>query len=289
MIIVTGANGRLGRLVVERLLARIPAGRIGVSVREPERAADLAERGVRVRRGSFAEPASLADAFEGAQQVLVVSIDAMGEGAVAQHRAAIDAAVRAGARRVLYTSHMGAHHESRFQACRDHAATEDALRATGVPFTALRNGFYATSAAQFLGHTAASGRIALPADGPVSWTAHADLAEAAAVILAEEGRFDGPTPPLTADRAHDFAAMAPMLERISGGEVTRITVPDEEFRDGIAAAGVPEQMAEGLLGIFRASRVGEFRAVDPTLATLIGRPPTALESVLRDELAESAA
>lgn len=289
MIVVTGANGRLGRLVVDRLLARVPAERIGASVREPGKAEDLAARGVRVRRGSFSDPANLADAFEGATQVLIVSIDSLGEGAVAQVRAAIDAAAAAGARRILYTSHMGASHTSRFQACRDHAANEDALGKSGVPFTALRNGFYATSAAQFLGHTAASGQIALPADGPVSWTAHADLAEAAATILAEEGRFEGPTPPLTADRTYGFEAMAPMLERITGRAVTRVTVPDEAFRDGLTEHGVPAEMADALLGIFAASRDGEFSAVDPTLADLLGRAPIGLETVLSEELSAAAA
>jgi uncharacterized protein YbjT (DUF2867 family) len=289
MIVVTGANGRLGRLVVDRLLTRVPAERVGVSVREPEKAGDLAERGVRVRRGSFTDPASLADAFEGATQVLVVSVDAFGEGAVALHRAAITAAAAAGARRILYTSHMGASHTSRFQACRDHAATEDALRASGVPFTALRNGFYAGSAARFLGHAAGSGRIALPADGPVSWTAHADLADAAAAILAEEGRFDGPTPPLTADRAYDFAAMAPMVERITGRAVTRVTVSDEEFRVAMAGNGVPEEMVDGLLGVFTASRAGEFSAVDPALAGLLGRAPIGLEAALGEHLGAAVA
>jgi uncharacterized protein YbjT (DUF2867 family) len=284
MIIVTGANGRYGRLVAHRLLARVPAERIGVSVREPAKAKELAERGMRVRRGDFTDPASLADAFEGATQVLIVSVDALGESAVAQHRAAIEAAAAAGARRVLYTSHMGASRASRFQACRDHAATEDALRNAGIPFTALRNGFYASSAARFLGQTPATGRIALPEDGPVSWTAHADLAEAAATILADEGRFDGPTPPLTAEHAYDFAAIAPLLERITGRRATRSVVPDEEFRDSLLGHGAPEAMSEALLGIFQASRAGEFAATDPALAALIGRPPIGLEQALAEHL-----
>jgi NAD(P)H dehydrogenase (quinone) len=288
MIIVTGANGQLGRLIVEQLLRRVTAGQIGVSVREPDKAKELADRGVRVRRGTFADPASLADAFEGATQVLIVSVDAMGQAAVAQHHAAIDAAAAAGARRILYTSHMGASPASRFQACRDHAATEDALRAADVPFTALRNGFYASSAIQFLGHAAQSGQIALPADGPVSWTAPTDLAEAAAVILADEGRFEGPTPPLTADRAYDFAAIAPLVEQVTGRATSRLVVPDVAFREGMVGNGVPEALADGLVSFFAASRAGEFAAIDPTLAQLIGRAPTGLETVLRERLTESA-
>ena len=284
MIIVTGATGQLGRQVVERLLTRVPADQVGVSVRDPSKARHLADQGVRVRRGDFTDAASLAHAFEGAAQVLIVSVDKMGEEAVKQHRAAIDAAVAAGARRIVYTSHMGASASSRFQACRDHAADEEALRAAGVPFTSLRNGFHAASAAQFLGHAVESGDIALPADGPVSWTAHADLADAAAAILADEGRFDGPTPPLTAARALTFDDIAGIATKVTGRTITRTTVPDDQFRARLTAGGVPAGAADQLLGIFAASRAGEFSAVDPTLATLLGREPTALSTVLRAQL-----
>src|SRR5688572_33454293 len=104
MIVITGANGQLGRAIVDRL----PAEGLAVSVRDPEGARDLAERGVRVHRGDFTEPETLRDAFEGAEQVLIVSAAATGEEALRRHRAAITAAVEAGARRILYTSHMGA-------------------------------------------------------------------------------------------------------------------------------------------------------------------------------------
>jgi uncharacterized protein YbjT (DUF2867 family) len=179
---------------------------------------------------------------------------------------------------------MGASAASRFQACRDHAATEEALRAAGVPFTALRNGFHAASAAQFLGRALESGDIALPADGPVCWTAHADLAHAAAAILADEGRFDGPTPPLTAAQALTFDDIAVIAAKITGRVITRTTVPDDQFRERLTAGGVPAEAADQLLGIFAASRAGEFAAVSPALAALLGREPTALGTVLRAQL-----
>ncbi|MFI6686571.1 NAD(P)H-binding protein [Streptomyces sp. NPDC050485] len=284
MIIVTGATGQLGRQIVERLLTRVPADRIGVSVRDPQKAQPLADRGVRVRQGSFTDAASLAHAFGGASQVLIVSVDKMGEEAVRQHRAAIDGAVAAGARRILYTSHMGASASSRFQACRDHAATEEALRASGVPFTSLRNGFYAASTVQFLGHALDSGQVVLPADGPVSWTAHRDLADAAAAVLADEGRFDGPTPPLTAAHALGFDDIARIAAEVTGHAITRVTAPDAHFRRQLVSSGVPAEAADHLLGIFAASRAGEFAAVDPTLATLLGREPITLDAVLRTHL-----
>ncbi|MFG3072316.1 SDR family oxidoreductase [Streptomyces sp. NPDC048225] len=286
MIIVTGATGQLGRRIVEYLLTRVPAGQVGVSVRDPESpyALAFADRGVRVRRGDFADAGSLAHAFEGASQVLVVSVDKMGEECVKQHRVAIEAAVTAGARRVLYTSQMGAGDASHFQACRDHAATERILRACGVPYTSLRNGFYAASATGFLDHARETGEIRLPADGPVAWTTHADLAEATAAILADEGSFEGPTPPLTASRALSFDDIASLASEVTGRPFTRTVAPEAAFRDQLVAHGVPAPYADQILGIFAAARAGEFAGADPTLAALLGREPAGMREVLAEAL-----
>ncbi|MGW3103480.1 SDR family oxidoreductase [Streptomyces sp. NPDC001100] len=286
MIIVTGATGKLGRRTVECLLRRVPADRVGVSVRDPRKAQDLADRGVRVRQGSFDDPASLVHAFEGAEQLLLVSLDRIGEECVTGHRTAIDAAVKAGVGRILYTSQMGAAHDSRFQACRDHARTEDLMRATGLPWTALRNGFYASSAVQFLESARRTGDIALPADGPVAWTGHDDLAEATAAILAEEGRFEGPTPPLTASAALDFGSVAEIATRVTGRPFTRSVVPDDAFREQVLAHGAPAPIADLMLSIFAAARNGEFTAVASTLAELIGRKPATFRTQLEHAWAE---
>ncbi|WP_328744149.1 SDR family oxidoreductase [Streptomyces sp. NBC_00285] len=280
MIIVTGSTGSLGRRTVERLLERLPADRIGVSVRDPSKAQDLADRGVRVRQGNFDDPASLVHAFEGAEQLLLVSLDRTGEDCVTGHRAAIDAAVKAGVGRILYTSQMGAAHDSLFQACRDHAQTEDLLRATGLPWTALRNGFYAASALHFLESARHTGDIALPADGPIAWTSHDDLAEAAAAILTDEGRFEGPTPPLTGPAALDFDTVAEIAAQVTGRPFTRTVVPDDAFREQALAHGAPAPIADLLLSIFAAARKGEFAAVDPTLAGLVGREPATFRTRL---------
>lgn len=165
---------------MEQLLARVPAHQLGVSVRDPEMGTAFAARGVRVRHGDFADPTSLEKAFEGARQVLIVSVDELGEVAVAKHAAAIEAARAAAARRILYTSHMGARPDSPFPPAPDHAATEALLRDSGVPFTSLRNGFYANTATMLVSQALQAGMLAAPEDGPVAWTAPADLAEAAA-------------------------------------------------------------------------------------------------------------
>ncbi|WP_169952249.1 NAD(P)H-binding protein [Microbispora sp. H11081] len=276
MMIITGATGQLGRGVVDRLLARVPADRIGVSVRDVPRAGDLARRGVRVRRGDFADPASLAYAFEGASRVLVVS----GPADAGPHRTAIEAAKAAGAGRILYTSHMGANPASPFLPMPSHAETEHDLREIGVPFTALRNGFYATTALNFVSQALETGRLVAPEDGPVSWTAHADLAEAAAIALTEDGRLDGVTPPLTGPESLDLADVAAIASELTGREITRVTVPDGEWVAGMVSRGMPEQQARFLLGMFEASRRGEFAEAGPALGDLLGRKPAALRDVL---------
>ncbi|GAA1871475.1 NAD(P)H-binding protein [Pseudonocardia ailaonensis] len=280
MLVVTGATGRLGSRIVERLLERVPAGEIGVSVRDPAAASGLAARGVRVRRGDFTDPSSLVHAFEGAERVLVVSAAIRGEGAVAANLAAIDAARAAGASRILYTSHQAAAPDSLFAPQLTHAATEAHLLAQGVPFTALRNGFYASTLGMYLGGVAETGRLVAPEDGPVSWTDHADLAEIAAVALAEPGTFEGITPPLTAPVALDLADVAALAAEILDRPVERIVVGDEEWKATAVANGMPPFAADFTLGMFRAARRGEFAATDPALETVLGHPAVPVRTVL---------
>ncbi|MDQ0796182.1 NAD(P)H-binding protein [Streptomyces sp. B1I3] len=285
MIIVTGATGRLGSQVVRQLIERVPADAVGVSVRDAARAADFAARGVRVRRGDFTDPGSLPAAFEGATQVLIVSANDTGGAAVAQHATAIDAARAAGVERILYTSHQGAAADSLFAPMPDHAAAERYLAEVGTPFTALRNGFYASTVPLLLGLALETGELVAPADGPVSWTAHANLAEAAAILLSGENRYEGATPPLTAPDALDLDDVADILTRLTGRTVRRVVADDDEWVAGLIGNGVPEAQANMLLGMFRASRNGEFDVTGPALEKLLGRSATPLSSVLEEVVA----
>ena len=280
MYVITGATGHLGSQIVDRLLERVPAESVAVSVRNVTKAADLAERGVRVRPGDFTEPSTLTDAFEGAQKVLVISAAIRGSGAVTANLAAIDAARAAGAERILYTSHQAASKDSLFAAQPTHAATEEHLAGLGVPFTALRNGFYANTLGFMIGGALETGQLVAPADGPVSWTDHADLAEAAARALADDGLFDGVTPPLTAPEALDLEAVAATLADITGRAITRVVVDDEEWRATSVSRGMPASAADFTLGLYRAARRGEFAVTDPTLGAVIGRRPRSARSVL---------
>lgn len=278
MIIVTGANGKLGRAIVENLLELVPTEQIGISVRDPAKAKDFADRGVRVRYGDFTAATSLDDALEGATQVLIVSVDTLGEQGVAQSKTAIDAAYRAGAHRVLYTSHQAAAPDSSFPPARDHAAVEAYLEACGRPFTSLRHGYYTTSLQFHIRDAARTGEIVAPADGPVSWTAPADLAKADAAILASEGRFDGPTPPLTAAEAINLQDVAAVLSEVLGHTVRRVVVDDEDWIASQVKRGMPESVARLFIGTYHASRSGVFAVTDPTLGMLIGQKPQSVRA-----------
>lgn len=280
MFVITGASGQLGRAIIEQLLPRVPSGTVRASVRDPGKASDLAALGAEVRRGDYADPASLQDTFAGADSVLIVSADKLGDEARDLHRAAIAAAKDAGVSRILYTSHAGAKDGSLFMPADQHAHTEADLAASGLAWTALRHGFYAESCLQMIEHDLAAGELRVPQDGPVAWTSRADLAEADAAIIAGDKRWESPTPALTASRAVTMAEVADLASEVLGRTIRHTTVSDEEWRDAKIVAGVPPFYADLLLGTFRAARQGDFATVDPTLEQLLGRAPRSLGEVL---------
>jgi len=281
MIVVTGATGALNGATVDHLLERVPAGEIALAVRDVAKARRFAERGIEVRQGDYADPASLPAAFDGADQLLLVSSNDPGADAVSLHRNAIDAAVAVGVGRILYTSHQGVAPDTPFSPGRDHAATERLLAASGTAWTSLRNGFYAHSLAWLAGPWRETGVITVPGDGPVSWTAREDAAEAAAVILTSPVAHDGPVT-LTAGSAPTFEEIAGTASELVGRTIERVVVAEDEWLAAHVAAGQPEFLARFLLGMYQAAAAGFFAGVDPALGTLLGRAPRAVRSFLAE-------
>jgi len=280
MLVITGATGALNGGTAEHLLTLVPADDIVVTTRDVDAARSFADRGVTVRRGDYADPASLPTAFEGADQLLLVSSNDPGADAVSLHRTAIDAAVAAGVGRILYTCHQGAGHGSPFRPAADHAATEQLLADSGVPWTALRNGFYAHSLAWMLGPWRETGVIAVPADGPVSWTAREDAAEAAAVILAGEPH-DGPVT-LTASSAPTFEEVAALASELVGRPVAFELVDEDRWIADQVEGGTQELMARFMLGMYQAAAEGRFAGTDPLLGELLGRGPRTVRDLLSE-------
>lgn len=284
MIVITGATGALNGATARHLLDHVPASDLAIVARDTaaDAARGFAERGVDVRYGDYADPASLPGAFAGADQLLLVSSSDPAADAVALHRTAIGAAVSAGAGRILYTSHQGAHAQSPFSPARDHAATELILAASGMPWTSLRNGFYLHSLPMLLGPWRDSGVIAIPADGPVSWTSRADSAEAAAALILSDSPVDGPVT-ITASSAPTFEHIAAMVSEASGRPIRlELDEPDAWVRAQVER-GTPEFLARFTLGIYEAAAGGFFSGTDVALASLIGREPQSVREYLVEQ------
>lgn len=286
MLVVTGASGQLGRKIIENLLRLVPVERIAASCRNPEKLADLASLGVRVRQGDFEDAASLRHAWVGAERLLLVSSNAAATGGdtLKQHATAIKVARQLKVNRLFYTSQISSSPNSLFPPARHHAATEAMLAGSGLAWTALRHGFYAESAMAMNARGFDAGVIAGPVDGKVSWTTHDDLAAADAALLASQDVIDGATPPLTGSEAFDLADLAQMAGRIMGGPIARTLISDEDMRDKARAAGVSEERIGVMMGYYCAARAGEFAQVDATLANILRRDPETMLEFMTKKL-----
>ncbi len=180
---------------------------------------------------------------------------------------------------LLYTSHQGAALDTPFGPGRGHAATEQLLAESGIAWTSLRNGFYAHSLNWLMGPWRETGVITVPADGPVSWTAREDAAAAAAVILASNGAYEGPTT-LTASTATTFEEIAALASELTGRTIERVVMDQNEWVATQIAAGQQEFVARFTLGMYQAAHEGYFTGVDPLLGMLLGREPRTVRELL---------
>lgn len=280
-IMITGANGHFGRLVVGHLLDRVAPAGLAVSVREPAKAADLAARGVDVRHGDFADPEGLD--FSDVDTLLLVSIDGPDEQRAAWQADAVAAAARAGVRRIAYTSVTDAD-TSPLGLARVHAATERRIRETGLPFTFLRNGMYHENYTAGLPQALADGALVRAAgQGRVASASRSDLAMAAAAVLTEEGH-DGRTYELTGARAWDFAELAAIAAEAAGAPLIYKAVAPGELRAGLLAAGLPPFVVDLLTDLDTRTAEGVLARPRPDLAELLGRDPVSIEEAVRAAL-----
>lgn len=279
-VVVTGATGHLGRLIVEDLLANgLPADQIVAAGRRVERIADLAARGVRVAAIDYGQPETLASAFAGAETLMLVSGSELGH-RVEQHRSAIEAARAAGVRRIVYTSAPAAD-TSPLVLAPEHKATEDLLRASGLALTILRNNWYTENYAGAVEQAGATGElVASVADGRVASATRADFAAAASVVLRTDGH-DGRVYELAGDTAWDHGQLAEAISVITGRPVVHRSVTAQEHLAILTAAGLDEQTAQFVVALDGDIRVGLLAGGTTELSGLIGRPTTSLVDGLR--------
>ena len=284
-IVVTGATGQLGRLVVPELLHLAPHARVIGLVRNAATAQDLAARGAELRLANYADRAALATALAGADKVLLISSNEVGQ-RMLQHRNVVDAARAAGVKLLAYTSILHADRNPMSLAA-EHRATEEYIRASGVPYVLLRNGWYTENYTMNIAAVVQQ-QILLGAarNGRISAAARADLALAAAVVLADAvQKHVGKVYELAGDDAFTLTQYAAEIARQSGKPIVYRDLPEAEYKAALHQAGVPEEFA----AVFAESDA--YAAADVlyensrALSRLIGRPTTPLASSIAAALA----
>ncbi|MFF7679352.1 SDR family oxidoreductase [Actinacidiphila glaucinigra] len=277
-IVVTGATGQLGRLVVDRLLAGVPAGQIVAVVRDADKAADLAARGVELRVADYNAPETLKGAFRAGDVVLLISGSEVGQ-RVAQHTAVIEAAKEAGVARLAYTGVLGGP-SADFLLAAEHKATEQALLDSGLTYTLLRNGWYTENYTAQIPTHLEHGVAGSAGEGRIGSASREDYADAAAAVLTGAGH-ENAVYELSGDEAWTMAEYAAELAHQSGRPVAYTDLPADAFLAVLTGAGLPEPVAAiyvdvDVAGISR----GLLQGGSGDLARLIGRPTTPLADTI---------
>ncbi|MBO2521297.1 MAG: NAD(P)-dependent oxidoreductase [Firmicutes bacterium] len=277
--LVTGATGQLGSLVVERLLQSIAPERLAVSVRDPGKAEALRRRGVDVRRGDFDHPETLAEAFAGAERMLLISTTGDNETRIRQHRAAVAAAKAAGVRFIAYTS-LAKADSSPLSLAEVHRATEEAIRESGIAYSFLRNNWYLENELGTIQAVMGGAPwITSAGAGRVGWAPRKDYADAAAAVLMGEGHentvYELSGKPLSYDQ------LAAEVAAVLGREIRVEHVDDETYARALKDAGVPEPLAAMFTGVQQAIRQGALDVESQDFEKVLGRPLTPIQDALR--------
>lgn len=283
MYVITGATGQLGRLVIEKLLATVPAGQIIAAVRSPEKAADLAASGVQVRQADYSQASTLDSAFKGAEKILLISSNEIGQRA-AQHQAVIDAAKRANVKLLAYTSVLNAD-TSLLSLAEEHRQTETALRASGVPFVLLRNGWYTENYAAGIPAALEHGAVfGSAADGRISSATRADYADAAVAVLTSAEDQAGRVYELAGDDFYTLSDFAAEISKQAGKTVPYTDLPQADFQAALVQAGLPPFVADLLSDSDAAAAKGALFDDRRQLSALIGHPTTPLAITVAETL-----
>ena len=278
-IAITGASGQLGRLVADQLLTTVDPAEIVLLTRDPAKLADYAERGADVRAADFSKPDELVEAFAGVERVLLISTDAVGA-RVEGHLAAIDAAVKADVRHMAYTSVSGPTADNPAGVVADHAATEDALRESGLAWTMLRNNLYADMQVDSVAQAAATGQLVTnTGDGGAAYVTRADCAAVAAGVLTGEGH-EGKAYDVTGPHAYTAADLAELATEKAGKPVEVVQVDDDAYTAGLVSAGLPDFIAPLLTSFGTATRLGKLATVTDVVEQVGGRKPTPLSALV---------
>ncbi|GFE57075.1 SDR family oxidoreductase [Geobacter sp. AOG1] len=282
MVVITGATGQLGRLVIASLLQKVPASDIVAAVRNVDKAKDLAALGVQVRHADYTLPATWDDALKGADRLLLISSSEIGQ-RVSQHRTVIEAAQRAGIKLLLYTSVLHAD-TSPLGLAGEHRETEQIIRASGLPHVLLRNGWYTENYTAGVPAALAHGAVCgCAGNGRIASAARKDYAEAAAVALTTDNHA-GRTYGLAGDYAYTLGDLAAEISRQSGRNINYVNMAEPEYKQLLVSAGLPEPIAALLSDSDTGASHGALFDDSHQLSTLIGRATTPMATSVAEAL-----
>lgn len=278
-IAITGATGQLGRLVVEKLKQKVASNEIVALVRDPAKAADL---GVAARAFDYSKAEGLDAALQGVDTLLLISGNEIGQRAV-QHANVIEAAKKAGVKHFVYTSLLRAD-SSPLSLAPEHAQTEQAIKASGLDYTILRNGWYTENYTGSVGAALGLGALYGSAgEGKISSAARADYAEAAAVVLTSAGH-QGKTYELAGDASYTLSELAAEISAQSGKTIPYTNIPEADYAAALKQAGLPDFFAEAIASWDTGASHNALFDEGHQLSRLIGRPTTPLKESVKAAL-----
>lgn len=286
-ILVTGASGKFGGLVLTHLMTTlgISPTQIIATSRNPENLSDWAAKGVQTRKADYNDPENLIEAFKGAKRLLLVSTDSLeGNVRLGQHLRAVEAAKAAGVEHILYTSLPEAE-DSLISFAPDHLGTENAIKALGLKWTFLRNGWYFENLLFTIPAALASGALYTAAgDGKLAYISRSDLALAAASALVATSGVENQTLTLTGSEVLTVEEVAHLISEKVQKPISVVQVPPEAIIEGAKSHGVPEFVAVMFASFDMATKAGQLGAVTPDFAKLTGKSPQPFSEWLDDNV-----
>ncbi len=284
MITITAASGQFGRHALDELLRRgVPAGQIVATARDTGELADYATQGVQVRRADYDDAASLDEAFRDLDRLLLISSSALGH-LDAQHANAIEAAKKAGASEIVYTSFLNAD-TSGIVMAEDHVKTEQMIRDSGIPFAILRNGSYIENYTALVGFWLQYGdAVGAAGDGPFSGASRKDLAIAAAAIISGDP-VTGQTYELGGHPDYTMQDLVNLAAELSGKPITYTNLPQDDYAGVLVSGGFPKELANALADNNAGALRGAWHTDSDDLTRILGRPATQPRQVMADALA----
>lgn len=282
MIAVTGANGHLGKLVIQGLVERMPANQVIAAVRTPEKASGFEKLGVQVRKGDYTRPETLSTSLRGVKRVLLISAADVSE-RFNLHKAVIDAAKQEGAELFAYTSLLRADSSELFLA-REHKQTEDYIKASGLPFVFLRNGWYLENHTSALASAVEQNELLGSSNGGrFASASRADYAAAAVIALTQVDSANK-TYELAGDRSFSMAELASEVSRHIGRVIPYRNLTGNDYAAILLRSGVPQMTVDVIVDADRKSIRGDLDSTSRDLSRLISRPTTTLSDAVRSAL-----